>query len=410
MIKIIRLILLITGTVLVSCNGTKNMQSEESLISHAMKLHTKMVTIDTHNDTPLTFLRNGFDFSGENNTARNSRVDLKKMEEGGLDAAFFAVFIGQGELTPDAYEKANKRALEIFDAVHNQVNNHSSRSAIATLPEDALRLKKEGKRAIYIGVENGYPIGNDLSFLKKYYDLGARYVTLCHTKNNQICDSSTDPAGPKHNGLSNFGKEVVRELNNLGMLIDVSHISDQSFYDVLEYSKVPVFASHSCARAICDNPRNLNDEMLKKIAEKGGVVQMCILSDYVKKTDPNPKRDSARNALRQKYRNFQNLSQDEEKQLNVDWYEMEEKYPAKLATVSDVVDHIDHMVKVMGIDYVGIGTDFDGGGGVQGCINASEMSNITVELIRRGYSDSDIQKIWGENFMRVFRKAIEYSK
>lgn len=396
--------------ILTACNGTKNIQDQQQLLQHARKLHAKMATIDTHNDTPLTFLRNGFDFSGVNNNALNSKVDLKRMDEGGLDGAFFAVFIGQGERTPEAYEKVNNRALEIFNGIYTQVSANAQKAAIATHPDEIYTLKKAGKHAIYIGVENGYPIGNDITLLKKYYDLGARYVTLCHTRNNQICDSSTDPDGPEHNGLSGFGKEVVAEMNKLGLIVDVSHISDKSFYDVLELSKTPVIASHSCARAICDNPRNLSDEMLKKLAEKGGVVQMCILSDYVKKTERNPQRDSARKALRIKYNNFQNLTDVQEREATNDWNLIEEKYPAPLATVSDVVDHIDHMVKVMGIEHVGIGTDFDGGGGVDGCRDVSQMINITVELIRRGYSDSDIKKIWGENFLRVFRKVEDFAQ
>ncbi|KAF5075952.1 Membrane dipeptidase [anaerobic digester metagenome] len=276
-------------------------------------------------------------------------------------------------------------------------------------PTDALRLKKEGKRAIYIGVENGYPIGTNLALLEEYYNLGARYVTLSHTRNNQICDSSTDPDGPIHNGVSDFGKEVIAEMNRLGMLIDVSHISDKAFFDAVELSKTPVFASHSCARAICDNPRNLTDEMLLKIAETGGVVQMCILSDYVKTTEPNPARDSARAELQKKYGGFKNLSDSVRMIAYSEWHEINEKFPSKLATVSDVVDHIDHMVKVAGIDHVGIGTDLDGGGGVDGCRDASEMKSITIELLRRGYSEEDIKKIWGENFMRVFHKAQEFA-
>jgi membrane dipeptidase len=194
------------------------------------------------------------------------------------------------------------------------------------------------------------------------------------------------------------------------MIVDVSHISDKSFYDVLELSSAPVIASHSCSRAICNNPRNLSDEMLQKLAAKGGVVQMCILSDYVKKIEKTPKRDSARMALRKKYNNFQDLTPKQDSLVSIEWNELEEKYPQKLATVSDVVNHIDHMVKVMGIEHVGIGTDLDGGGGVDGCKDASEIMNITVELIRRGYSDEDIKKIWGENFLKVFREVQSFSK
>lgn len=396
------LLVFIALVFIVGCTS-RTLTDEVKLEQRAKKLHSKMVTIDTHTDTPLNFLRTGFDFSGKNNTALGSKVDLTKMEKGGLDAAFFAVFIGQRECTPERYAEVNAKALEIFNAIYATVKQYPSYAAIATFPDDVYRLKKEGKRAIYIGVENGYPIGDDIGQVKAFYDLGARYITLCHTRNNQICDSSTDPEGPRHNGLSQFGREVVAEMNRLGMMVDVSHISDKAFYDVLEVSKAPVIASHSCARAICNNPRNLTDDMLRALAQNGGVVQMCILSEYVKKGEPNPVRDSAYRALRRKWNNFRGLTPEQEKQATLEWYEFEEKFPASLATVADVVDHIDHMVKVMGIDHVGIGTDFDGGGGVDGCADASQMYRITMELLRRGYSEKDIRKIWGENFLRVFR-------
>ena len=398
-------VVLLSAILILSCQNNRKNLSNDKLLEYAKKLHSKMITIDTHNDTPMEFNRFGFDFSGENNKARGSRVDLLKMEKGGLDGAFFAAFISQGDCTPEKYQQVNSKVIDILNTVHVKVAQYQNRAAIATEPDDIYRLKKEGKRAIYMGVENGYPIGTDISLIKKYYDLGARYITLCHTRNNQICDSSTDKDSLNDKGLSDFGRQVVKEMNRLGMIVDVSHISDKSFYDVIELSKAPVIASHSCARAICNNPRNLSDEMLKKIADKGGVVQMCILSDYVKKVEKTPKRDSARFALRKKYNNFQDLTPKQDSLATIEWMEIEEKYPQKLATVADVVDHIDHMVKVMGINHVGIGTDFDGGGGVDGCKDASQMINITVELLRRGYSDKDIKKIWGENFIRVFREV-----
>jgi membrane dipeptidase len=275
---------------------------------------------------------------------------------------------------------------------------------------DAYRLEKEGKRAIFIGIENGYPIGNDISLIQDYYDRGARYITLCHTRNNDICDSSTDDNGPEHDGLSQFGEEVVKEMNRLGIMIDVSHASDASFYDVLQLSNTPVIASHSCARAICDNPRNLDDDMLRALADNGGVIQMCILSAYVEEPQPNPERDSARAALREKWNNWDNLSDEEMKLARKDWQDMNVQFPRKLSSVKKVVDHIDHMKEVAGIDHIGIGTDFDGGGGVEGCYDVSEMGNITIELVRRGYTEEEIEKIWGKNLMRVMSQVEEYAK
>lgn len=396
--------LVIAAAALFLSGCTAREVSHEELLKRAIALHERMVTIDTHTDTPLTFLRPGFDFSGESNTTR-SKVTLLKMEQGRLDAAFFAVFLGQDALTPQKYAEANERALQIFDAVHREVARFPEKVQLALSSSDIRTLKAAGKKAIYIGVENGYPIGTDISLLAKYFDQGARYLTLCHTRNNQICDSSTDPEGPVHNGLSPFGFEVIREMNRLGMLVDVSHISDKAVLDCLAASAVPVFASHSCARALCDIPRNLSDTLIKAIAKKGGVIQLCLLSDYIKTPAPNPKRDSAQTALRVKYNNYRDLDPETRKKAVEEWYALDEIYPQELATVSDAVDHIDHIVKVAGIDHVGIGSDFDGGGGIAGCNDAGEMVNITVELIRRGYSTADIEKIWGLNFLRVMKMA-----
>lgn len=390
-----------------SCNLNNN-HNNNDLLKQAKEIHSRIVTIDTHTDTPLMFTRDGFDFSGENPSLRG-KVDLHKMEVGGLDAAFFAVFIGQGERNEIKYEEAHNRALEIFGSLQQAVEKYPNRAEIATSSNDALRIKNDKKRAIYIGVENGYPIGTNLSIIKQYYDLGARYLTLCHTSNNDICDSSTDSNGPEHGGLSEFGEDVVDELNRLGMMIDVSHISDNAFYQAVERSKVPVIASHSCVRAICDNPRNLNDDMLKKLAQNGGVIQMCLLSNYLKTPEPFPQRDSAKNVVREKYNNFQELSPEIRKQAIDEWYAVDDLFPPKLANVSDLVDHIDYVVNLIGIDYVGIGSDFDGGGAIEGCIDASEMINITVELLRRGYNENDIEKIWGGNFLRVFREVEQFA-
>jgi membrane dipeptidase len=383
--------------------------SDEELLKKAKKIHSQIVTIDTHTDTPLLLMRDGFDLSGKNPSSRG-KVDLKKMKQGGLDAAFFAVFIGQGDRTPERYNEVHNRALSIFDSISQAVSRNSELAEIALVSNDAKRLKKLNKRAIYIGVENGYPIGTDINRIDQYYNLGARYLTLSHTRNNQICDSSTDPNGPEHGGLSQFGVNVIKRLNELGMMIDVSHISDDAFYQVLEHSKVPVIASHSNVKAICDNPRNLSDDMLIKLAKNGGVIQMCLLSSYIKKDVPQPERDSARAAVRAKHNNFQNLSAEERRMAMEDWYAIDDKFPPIRATVSDLVDHIDYVVKKIGIDYVGIGSDFDGGGAINGCNDASEMINITVELLRRGYNKKEIEKIWGKNFLRVFKENERYAK
>ncbi len=383
----------------------------ERLRQKAEAIHAEVLTLDSHVDTPLMLMREGFDI-GKRNDPRDGggKLDFPRMEEGGLDAVFFAVFLGQGALTPEAYERNHQRALDIFGMIHETLNEYQDVAGLALISDDAFRLREEGRFAIYIGNENGYPIGKDLSLLQTYYDLGSRYMGLSHTRHNQICDSSTDSQPPLHNGLSEFGVEVVGELNRLGMMVDVTHISDEAFYDVLEVTKAPVIASHSNARAICDHPRNLDDDMLMALAENGGVLQLCVLSAYVKEMESDPEREAAFAALREKWNNFQDLTDEEMEQARSEWWALNSKYPAPMATVADLVDHVDHVVTLIGIDHVGIGTDFDGGGALEDCYDVSEMENITLELVRRGYNKEDIEKIWSGNFMRVFRDVESIAK
>lgn len=397
----------ILSIAVISLSSCATQPKFNSIEEEAAYIHNKALTIDSHTDTPLAFSSKDFDFGKDNSGNNRSKVDIPRMEKGGLDAVWLAAFIGQGERNPEANLKAKKTVEKIIADIYEVAETNKEKAGVALNPSDAYKLEKEGKRALYIGIENGYPLGTDLSLVKYFYDLGARYITLCHTSNNDICDSSTDEE--EHNGLTDFGKEVVVEMNKLGMLIDVSHLSDKSFYDVIELSKTPIIASHSCARAICDNPRNLNDAMLVKLAENGGVIQMCILSNYVKPQPANPEKDSARALLSEKYKGFQDLSEEEMENARNEWYAINEKYPSERAYVVDVVDHIDHIVKIAGIDHVGIGTDFDGGGGITDCDDVSELGNITIELVKRGYTEEEIIKIWGGNFMRVFEEVIKYS-
>ena len=377
----------------------------------ADKIHSEIVSIDTHTDTPLNFLDEDFDIGKWNNyDSTHSRVDFPRMKAGKMDATFMAVFVGQGERTEEGNIKAKNRALEIFNALHQKVSLYPEQAEIGLKADDVYRIKKSGKSTVYIGVENGYPIGNDLNMIQEFYNLGARYITLCHTSNNDICDSSTDKKGPEFDGLSEFGEAVVKEMNRIGMIVDVSHISDSAFYDVLKLSTVPVIASHSSVRAICDNPRNFDDKMLYALKDNGGVIQICILSDYIKEPAPYPERDSAFQALRVKWNHFQDLTEEQYSQASKEWRALNIEYPKDLATVSDVVDHIDYVVNTIGVDYVGIGTDFDGGGGLEDCKDVSEMKNITIELLKRGYTKEEIKKIWGENFLRVFREVEQKGK
>jgi membrane dipeptidase len=379
---------------------------EEQLIKKADKIHASILTVDTHCDTPMDFSDPDFDLGVRH---EEGCVDFPRMKEGGLHAEFFAVFIGQGPRNDSSFNKVHQKALGIFDAIHKNVEKNSEVAEMAYSADDAYRIKKAGKIAAYIGLENGYPVGKDLSRVKQYYDLGARYITLSHSKNNDICDSSTDPGGAEFDGLSPFGNEVVKEMNRIGMMVDISHVSDKSFYDVLKVSTAPVIASHSSCRALCGSPRNLTDDMLLALKENGGVIQICILGNYLKTPEPNPELDAKLKELRERYGDYNALPEDTKKVVRVKYRAIQKKYE-KPATVKDIVDHIDHAVQVIGIDYVGIGTDFDGGGGVEGCRTAAEMKNITIELLRRGYSKTDITKIWSGNIMRVLRKVEEIAK
>jgi membrane dipeptidase len=247
--------------------------------------------------------------------------------------------------------------------------------------------------------------------VKKYYEKGVRYITLCHGGDNDICDSATDRNNPEDNGLSEFGKKVVAECNRLGIMVDISHASDKSFFDVLEATQAPIIASHSSVRALRDHPRNLSDEMIKALASNGGVMQICFVSSFVKETKPNPEREKALDALREKYGPRREIKDEAVlEKMREEYMKVYENFPRERATVEDLIDHVDYVVKLVGVDHVGFGTDFDGGGDIEGCSDVSELPNLTVELVRRGYSEEEIRKIWGGNLMRVFRKVVEVAK
>ncbi|HKL67213.1 MAG TPA: dipeptidase, partial [Bacteroidales bacterium] len=366
-----RISLFILAAFLLSMNAC--VDKEERISRKADRIHNAVLTVDTHCDTPMRLMRSDFDLGKRND---DGCVDFPRMVEGGLDAEFFAVFLGQGPRNDTAYREVYNRTIEIFERIHANVEKNSEMAEVAYTADDAYRIKKAGKRVAFIGIENGYPIAKDISRVEEFYNMGARYITLSHSRNNDICDSSTDDLGPEHNGLSEFGEQVVQEMNRLGMMVDVSHISDQAFYDVIELSKAPVIASHSSCRALCESPRNLDDDMLLALKDNGGVIQICILSNYLKQPEPNPVLDQKMKELRKKYNDFEGLSEEEFEQARKEYYQVRNKY-RKLATVKDAVDHIDHVVQLIGIDYVGIGSDFDGGGGIEDVRDVSQMKNIT---------------------------------
>jgi len=371
--------------------------------------HRKALVIDTHTDTPMQMANHFFDL-GVKHEADNSKVDFPRLREGEVDGIFFGLFTSQKDRTTENYEEAYRLENRMIDSTLVALKRYPQYARLATNSDDVLRISKEGKTAIYFGMENGFPIAKDISRVKEFYDKGVRYITLCHSKNNDISDSSTDPDSAEHNGLSKFGKDIVREMNRLGMIIDVSHISDKAFYDVMELSKAPVIASHSSVRSLCNHPRNMSDDMIKRLAENGGVIQICILGDYIRPADSASMNFIKKEELRIKYHNWKYANDDERKAAWAAWDSIDHKYPEVLPTVSDAVNHIDFVVKLVGIDHVGIGSDFDGGGGLTDCKDVAAFPKISEELVKRGYSQEEIDKIWGGNFLRVFREVERIAK
>ncbi len=390
--------------VLIACAGE---MSEEELVATARAIHENVIAIDTHDDIPSNFASEEVDPG----IRGNRQVDLPKMREGGLDAAFFAVYVGQGERTPDAYEAAKAEALAKFAAIHRMTDSmYPDQVELAYTPDDVERIHGEGKLVACIGIENGYAIGRDLGLLERFHELGARYITLTHGGHNDIADSSTPRANlgdeeEEHGGVSEFGAQVIEEMNRLGIMVDVSHVSRQAMLDAARLSRAPIIASHSSARALMDVERNLDDEQLLALKENGGVAQMVAVGDFVK--EEPPEKEAAIEALRQEmgatsYEARRAMSDERRAEFRARMREIEERWPI---TVADLVDHIDHAVQLIGIDHVGISSDFDGGGGVQGWDDASETFNVTLELVRRGYSEEEIRKLWGGNLLRVWREV-----
>ena len=325
----------------------------------AKAIHQRILTIDSHTDTPMIF-------PGDFNIGRKEggKVNLPFMEEGKIDAVFMAAYIPQGERDEASLQQANAYATERLSQVKRQALINPTRMAIATTPEEVAALKQVGKKAICLGVENGYAIGKELTNIERFRQMGVSYITLCHNGDNDICDSAR--GNGEWGGLSSFGKKVIHEMNRTGLLVDLSHAAISSFYDALAESQVPIVCSHSSSRALCDHPRNLTDDQLRALASQGGVAQVCLYKGFI-----NPQSEKA--------------------------------------SLSDAIRHINHFVEVMGIDHVGIGSDFDGDGELIGCAATNELINITVRLLQEGYSEEEIRKIWGGNWLRVWSQALSYA-
>ena len=368
-------------------------------------LQARLFTIDTHIDTPTTsFMVPGWDFAVRHEVAADrSQCDLPRMESGGIDAMVFAVYSTQAARTPEGFAAVHALALKSFARTHEVLKQNAGRCGLALTAADGLRLKSEGRRAIYLSIENSYSLGRDLGNVGKFHDLGVRMLGLTHMLNNDLADSSTDPRGTEWGGLSPFGRDVAAECNRLGIMLDASHASDQALWDLLKLSKAPVILSHSGCRAVCDHPRNIGDDLLRALAKQGGVIQINALPVAVV-TSPENGRTAALSAM---------LLQMAESVLTPgvmaaagkEWHRIETTYPNPTASLDDYVKHIEHAVKVAGIDHVGIGCDFDGGGGVTGLNDVGEYPNLTAALLDRGWKEADLAKLWGGNTLRLFRAA-----
>lgn len=376
----------------------------DDVSERAKKLHFSSLVVDTHDDTTQRFLDGGFDIGARN--ALGS-VDIPRMKEGGLGAIFFSIWMPSKITGPEAV----KRAIDQIDSVREQVREHSKDFALVTSADGIREAHRQGKIAALIGVEGGHMIASDLGVLRTYAALGARYMTLTHSGNCEWADASTDK--PVHNGLTDFGKDVVREMNRLGMIVDVSHVSDKTFADVLQASKAPVFASHSSCRAICDAPRNMTDEMMRALAAKRGVIQInyhvgFLSQEFRNAEKAHPEWDKAI-ALE-----VQKRCGDREGCQLIEGDRITREYVERgdLPKVdwTKIIEHIDHAVKVAGIDHVGLGSDFDGANMPFGMEDASKLPKITQALLEKGYSEGDVRKILGENTLRVMGEVEKVSR
>jgi membrane dipeptidase len=376
----------------------------DEIAARARKLHFSSIVLDTHDDTTQRFFSKDYDIAKRN---ADGSIDIPRMREGGMNAIFFSIWIDGRIMGPPAIQKA----LDQIDAVHENVRRNSKDMAFCRTAEDVRRAHKEGKIAALIGVEGGHMIGNDIRMVRIFGDLGVRYMTLSHFYNDEWADSSTDK--PAHNGLTDYGKNIVREMNKQGIMVDISHVSDKTFYDALDISKAPLIASHSSCRALCNHVRDMSDDMIKALAAKGGVIQINYEISFIDQAykDASDKLSGGVVAL---FDQIKKECVDDEACMEKKMAEMHDKAVAegKLPHVSweRIIDHIDHAVKLVGADHVGLGSDFDGATMPEGMEDASKLPKITEALMRKGYSDTDIRKILGGNLLRVMEQNEKVSR
>ena len=422
-------LLLISGLLLIaSCTEMTPKYTEDQMIAKAQKIHDNVLTLDTHCDINIKNFTDSINYTQE----LESQITLPKMKKGGLDVAWFIVYTGQDSLTDAGYAAAFENAMSKFEAIHRLTEDIApDQIELATTSEDVQRIVKSGKKVAMIGIENGYPIGLDINNVQKFYDLGGRYMSLSHNGHSQLSDSNTGEEDDVwlHDGLSDMGRQVIAEMNRIGMMIDVSHPSKEAMRQMISLSNAPIIASHSSARALCNHSRNLDDEQLGWMKKNGGVVQTVAFRSYLN-TEKNDARSKVETELGKEimdslggtwyeWRDLGALSAEDKASFYSNYELMASVRSEKLKSlinlppavdVSDFVDHIDYLIEKMGIEHVGISSDFDGGGGIDGWNDASETFNVTLELVRRGYSEEEIDKLWSGNLLRVLDEVQEIAK
>ena len=372
----------------------------------ARAIHERLLTLDTHLDTPSNFRRPGWDMMDRHEVIDNfSFVDYPRMREGGLDGGFFVIFTPQGQRDAEGFAAARDSALMRATQIREMVARNHAYFELSFRADDAARISAAGKRIVFQSIENAYPLGTDLSLLKTFYDLGVRMVGPVHISNNDFGDSSTDRDGPEWFGLSPLGRELVAEANRLGIVLDASHASDAVLAQMIDLSETPIILSHSGCKAVWDHPRNVGDALLVKLAESGGVIQMNAYSDYMIEVPENAEFEAGLDALQARYGPMRSLAGAELVSYAAERRALEAKYPEPRADFDDFTEHLLHGLALVGPDHVGIGLDWDGGGGVNGLEDAADIPKITERLLTEGYSEEDISKIWSGNVLRLLREA-----
>ena len=373
---------------------------------HSRSLHESALVLDTHLDTPSNLHRPGWNILDRHDQDGDfAQVDLPRMKEGGLDGGFWVVYTAQGARDVAGNRAARDHGLVRLAAIREMVAAHPQDFELALTADDALRIENAGKRVVFISMENASPLAGDPSLLSAYYRLGLRMLGITHTSNNDFGDSSTDAAGAEWNGLSPRGRALVQEANRLGILLDASHASDKVFDDLLELSKAPIVLSHTSAKALYSHPRNIDDERLRKLAAKGGVIHVNAYGGYLIATPKNPARDAALAEWEKRVGEYSALSPAQIQARLRERQEIYRNYPVVPATLDDYMRHLLHILKVAGPEHVGIGADWDGGGGVGGLEDVAALPRITERLLAAGYSEDDIKNIWGGNLLRVLRQV-----